>query len=223
MLIAQPNSGRKKSLHDEKYFASVSYGPGQAQWFSKIINADLYDPNGMPVRDGSFSFRAKNRTTSLHAEVLAPIGSIRLGMGMNFENYNLDKLDLKNGNNTEILYPFNESFRADKITAIVEFPINWLEKTPFNLSIQNKFGFVGYTKVSSPNLFGEVAIPRTFFVSTGALLDYEIVKKIYLFLAPVISYNYCSTAPSDLPLNIKHSIITQNVMLGIRFNVYERK
>ena len=220
VLFAQSKTKNKKTFHEEKYFLSLSYGLGQARWFSKIINADLYNPTGTKVKDGSFSFRAINRTSSLHIEVLVPVSKIRLGMGINFENFNLDKLQFKNGNNKEILYPFNESFRTDKITAIIECPINWLEKTPFNMCIQNKLGYVGYTKVSSPNLFGEAAVPRTFFAAAGVLFDYEIIKKIFLFVAPSISYNYCSTSPSDLPLNIKHTIITENLMGGIRFNAY---
>lgn len=221
-LKAQFARDYKPAKHENKYFLSLAYGIGQARWYSSVNNTELYDPNGAVVRDGNFKFNARNHTRLFNAEVLIPVAKVRLGVGMNFENYDLDKLDLKNGGNASSLYPFNESFRMDKITGILEYPFSCLEKTPFTLNLQAKMGYIGFTKVNSVNLFGGATVPKTFFVASGLVMDYEIVKRIYVFASPMVSYNYCRTSKYELPVTIMHRIITGNFLIGVRLNVCDR-
>ncbi len=216
---AQKTADYKPIENKNKYFIGLVYGQGNANWKSKITNTDLYDPNGKIVSQGDFSFVANNQTTLKGFEVSVPVSFFRLGMGMVFETYSLDKLKLSTAGGT--LYPFNESFQMDKMTAIVEFPLPILTKSHFTFDVNSRLGYFGFTHVNSINLFGGPFVPKSFFASVGGKIEYEVYKRTYLFVNPYFERKHFITSKIELPSKIEHTIYTSAVLVGLRINVYK--
>jgi hypothetical protein len=216
-LFAQ--SEYKAVEHGEKYFISAYYGNGSARWVSHINNTNLYDQRGNAVIQSNSKFKVSNRSHSYSFDVLAPVSFLRIGLGMGFEDFYLDKL-LIYENEKDVYIAFKESFRFDKISAIVEIPFkNKKENEHFTFNINTRFGYYGYSNLRSANLFGGPFVGKSFFWGVGFLADYEVLTRIYLFAYPNVEYKYFSSSKVESPSAIKHSIYTANAVVGIRINI----
>lgn len=216
---AQTKTSYKPQAHEKKYFISLSGSYAQAKWKSSIDGTPLYNGKGNPITSGSFHFNAKNITTATNIEVLAPVSVVRLGLGICFENFKLDRLIVQQNGNT-LYYPFFESFRMDKITLSCEYPLplKFTEKSRFTIDAVAKGGYFGFVNVKSVNLFGGPYIPRSFFTGLGLMVDCEVIEHIYLFVTPYYEFKFFSNSPQESPQIIKHHINSLGLNFGIRYN-----
>jgi len=216
-VIAQ--SSRKEAAL-KKYFATVSYGVGSATWYSDIKNSILYDKSGTILKSGNLKFTAKNPSSAWNFQVSFPVRNIRLGMGISFEEFYLDKIILKSGNAGDgnfIL--FDESFRFDKFYAAVEVPFAPESTKNYSFSATGNLGYYNYTGIERFNFFGEEPLARMYLANVGLLADYKIFKHTYFFINPNFEFKYFQNNRFESPSDINHKILTYSIAAGIRVDV----
>lgn len=205
----------------KKYFVGVSYGAGTASWFSNLGSSELYDNNGVVIRSGDMRFRAKNPTRMLNLEVSAPVMAVRLGLGVSFENFYLDKLTLHS--NTPgadgAIVVYDESFRFEKFYGQVEVPFNFETNKSYSFGFKGHIGYFGFSGVKHFNFFGDEHLARTFFTNLGLVGDYKILSHTYFYLNPAFEYKYFKNSPEEAPSEIKHNIFSFSISGGLRFDV----
>lgn len=204
----------------EKYFVGLAYGVGTARWNSNLDNSQLYDKYGAVVQSGYIRFKAKNSTEQYDLTVEFPLAKVRLGMGINFEKYYLDKLEItaSPGADAKVML-FDESFRFEKFFGICEVPF-WPEsKSDFTLAAQGRLGYFGYSGVERLNFFGEEALAKTYFTNVGFVADYRFYPHAYVYIHPSFEYKYFKNSPVENPSIIRHNIFTGTIVAGIRFDV----
>lgn len=210
------------SKHQEKYFASFFYGEGRAKWISDVSYTDLYNSDGNIIKEGTdaFKFKIKNTSKTYGLDVAAPYGPVRLGLGINFEEFYLDKILLNSTSNKAYL-PFNESFRFDKLSFTVEYPLPFTHEKRYSLNLNSRLGYYGFSKVKSYNFFGGPYLGNTFFGGIGCLMDFEIVPRYYFFINVYGEYKHYRNSGRELPSVVIHRIFTGSVQAGIRINMFE--
>ena len=202
----------------DKYFLSVGYGWGQAYWYSELSRTSIYDKQGSTIESGSFKFRANNTTTFYDLNVLFPVQSFRLGLGMNFEKFYLTKLELKQSVTTNKVVIYDESFRFDKIFVQCEVPF-WPEaRSKFSLSANARFGFFSFNNVDRINLFGDDALASSLFFVLSPVADVQLYPGIFAFIQPMAEYKYFKNPSVDPGGAVIHNIFTYNAMIGIRLD-----
>jgi hypothetical protein len=204
----------------EKYFVSAGYGIGTSRWYSNLDNSELYDKFGSVIQSGYIRFKAKNSTQVYDLNVQFPIGKIRLGMGIDFEQYFLDKLEItaSPGADAHVIL-FDESFRFEKFFGQVEVPF-WPEsKSDFSLNFNGRIGYFSYSGVERFNFFGEEALAKTWFTNVGFIADYRFYPHGYLFVHPNFEYKYFKNSPVENPSIIRHNILTGTITFGVRADV----
>ena len=87
--------------------------------------------------------------------------------------------------------------------------------------LNTRLGYFGFTHVNSNNLFGGPFVPKSFFASVGAKVEYEVYKRCYLFVNPYFERKHFITSKIELPSKIEHTILTTAALIGIRINVYK--
>ena len=206
-----------------KYFLGISYGPGTAWWHSSMSNSQIYDVNGGIVRSGNINFRAKNSTNTICVEGAVPVGRVRLGIGIDFDYYFLDKLKLTTPNQPDeyVLYP--ESFRFDKFFASCEIPFNFDSEKAWSVNLRAHVGYFGFSYVDHFSFFGEEALAKTFFGTLGVLTDLKLYPHAYVFFFPKFEYKLYDNNNSENPVQIKHHIFELSCMFGIRIDVSKEK
>ena len=204
-----------------KYFVTVGYGAGSANWFSKLIQSDLYDKDGSVLKSGNMDLRAKNRINPFNLEASAPVGRIRLGLGVCFEKNFLDKIVLQNGtlNNGGNSVVFDENFRVDKLYGLVEVPFKSTTEKEFSFNFMGTMGYFNYTGIQRFNFFGEAALAKMFFMGAGLLADYKIFPHTYAFVYPDLEFKYFRNNDNESPSIIIHRIFCYSISGGIRIDV----
>ncbi len=219
-LLAQRKASQP-TKHSEKYFISGSYGQGRAHWVSEISNADLYNPDGTLIKNtGDLNFKIQNRSELYHFNVYAPYGPVRLGLGLGFESFFLDKLVI-NTNGVKSYLPFMENFRFDKIGFLTEYPLPVFKESKVSLNANTAFGYYGFSRVKSFNFFGGPYLGNTFFINLGTLLDFEIIPHYYIFLQVQGEFKRFRNNSNENPTTIIHKIYSANVQAGLRINLYD--
>lgn len=206
-----------------KYFIGFSYGFGQAWWRSELGGAEIYDQNGGVIKSGNINFHAKNNTNSVCLDGLVPVGKVRLGLGINFDYYFLDKLELIEPNKPGqyVLYP--ESFRFDKFFGQVEIPFSFESDNFWTLNAMVRLGYFGFSYVDHFSLFGDEALAKTYFGSVGGLVDFKLYPHTYLFVLPNVEYKYYDNNRFENPIQIRHNIFGWNLMFGLRIDASREK
>jgi len=209
------------STKQKKYFVAVSYGVGTARWNSTIKNTQLYDKTGTIIRDGVVKFKAKNSTAVINLEALAPVGKVRLGLGISFEEFYLNKLNITTQSSPvdKNILRFDESFRFNKIYAQVEVPFKYQNQSNGSINFNGHLGYYGYSGIDRINFFGEEAIAKTFFATAGLVFDYRVYPHFYFFAYPNIEYKYFDNSHMERPSDIIHNIFTGTLMGGIRVDL----
>ena len=210
--------------HNQKYFASLGYGQGRAHWNSEVSQTDLYDGKGTIVNKDDLKFKIRNVSQNLTLNGMAPYGDFRLGLDISFEYFYLDKLILNNPKSTTKYYvPFNENFRFDKVTFLVEYPFDFLTESPFSFNLQGRIGYYGFSKVKSINFFGGPYLGNTYLLNLGGVIDYEVFPHYFLFAQFTGEFKNFRNDSRELPTVIRHKIFSAYWTTGIRINMYDIK
>lgn len=220
LFVTVVGNAQRNKADIKKYFVSASYGVGSATWYSDIKNSILYDKNGTILKSGDLKFSAKNPCSMWNYQVSFPVRNVRLGMGISFEEFFLDKIVLKSGNvgdGTFIL--FDESFRFDKFYATVEVPFFPESTKDYSFSFTGNLGYYNYTGIERFNFFGEEPLARMYLANTGLLADYKIFSHAYVFINPNFEFKYFQNNRFESPSDINHKILTYSIAGGIRVDV----
>lgn len=207
--------------NSEKYLVYVAYGMGNAHWFSELKQTSIYDQHGAAITTGDTKFRAKNSSQFYDLGVLFPAGTVRFGLGMNFEKFFLTQIMLQNsvqgpGGGTGII--FDESFRFDKIYMQCEVPFWPDARSKYSLSANLNLGFFSFNNVDRINLFGSDALANSTFVNLSPVADICIFPGVYVFLRPVCEFKYFKNQAVDSIGIVRHNILTYSLMIGLRYD-----
>jgi len=213
-----------KSKQDKKYYVALSYGIGSARWFSQFYDAPLYNVDGSILKYGDLKMQASNPLYFYDFSVAAPIGKVRLGAGVRFEKFSMDKLSVISSDSSGKSIPnsyllFTENFWFNEIYAMLQVPFSFCKDKPYSLEYIMNAGFYGYDGIRHLNFFGDDQIARTYHVSAGFLADYEVIDHIRVFVRPELEYKYFHNNENESPSVIIHNIISYMVSFGIRCDV----
>ncbi len=207
---------------ERKYFVDIGYGLGTARWYSRIQQSSLYQPTGNLLKSGDIKFRAKNNVACYHFAIMVPVKKIRLGLGICFEDFYLDKLEIESDNklkDTKNLLLFDEDFQFQKMFAQIEVPFNYESTSKFSLNFNGHLGYYSFSGLGRMNFFGVSPLAQTFFTTAGVVGDYKIYPHTYVFLFPHLEAKYFNNSKLELPSNIVHRIITGTIVAGIRIDM----
>ncbi|MGQ0826838.1 MAG: hypothetical protein ACT4ON_00435 [Bacteroidota bacterium] len=202
-----------------RYMVTGGCGTGVSYWSSKIENTELYNKYGSPITSGNLKYKSKTAITSYDLNVIMPVAEFMLGLGVNFENNIMDKIDIK------APYPdagpvlFDQRFRIEKIYALVEVPLQKQIRKNFIASVQARLGYYGYSGVDRENFFGQVEMPNSYFIGIGAVASYRIVPHTFIYVLPSFEYKYFQNNGSEKPVSIIHNIYTFIATAGVRIDV----
>jgi hypothetical protein len=208
----------RKSRKEAKYFVALSYGLGQAHWKSQLGQAEIFDKFGSVIKSGDLDFKAQNDLNSFSLDASAPFGKIRLGIGIQFDYYFLDKLEITTPFATNIIL-YDESFRWDKFFVSAEIPFKYESDKSYSFSSKTHLGYFGYSYVDRFSLFGEEALAKTFWMATGIVADIKLYPHCYVFIFPNVEYKFYNNNKDEQPKNIVHKIFSYSCMAGIRIDV----
>ena len=223
-LSAQTYYDAQKTKKDKKYYVAFSYGVGSARWNSHFYDAPLYNIDGSVLKYGDLKLQATNPMFNYDFSVSAPVGKIRLGAGIRFEKFSMDKLSLISSDSSGRSIPnsyllFTENFWFNEIYALMQVPFGFCNGKPYSLEYTMNAGFYGYDGIHHLNFFGNDQIARTYHISAGFLLDYEILDYIRIFIHPEFEYKYFHNNQNENPSVIVHNIYTSIFSFGIRCDV----
>jgi hypothetical protein len=204
------------------FFINFGYGFGTSKWQSKLQNTALYDQYGSVIRSGNLKFKAKTSTRCYDLNVLAPVANIMIGLGLNFEENTMDKIEILNPNPDAGVIIFDQKFRFEKIYAIVEVPFSKELKSNFSVSAQGQFGYYSYSGVARKNFFGEEKMSSTFFVGIGILACYKVIPRVFVCIHPGFEYKYFNNTSVERSSNIHDNIYSFMAIGAIRIDVSER-
>lgn len=204
--------------HESKYFAGIGFGTGETDWYSRTENYELIDQRGQLIYDGNSTLRAASNFRVYQLEVLAPVWRLRLGLGINFEFYDLRSFDLEAPNYVATV-PFIEKFRFDKVYAQLELPYYPKWDVDINFGLNVKTGYYGFTKVNNRTLFGASRLGRAYFIELGVLADAKVYDRTYLFVMPAVDYKYFNNPRREHPNAIYHNLLSYKVTIGVRVHV----
>lgn len=214
---------QRMQTKERKYFVDLGYGVGTARWFSRIEQSVIYQPSGQILRAGNVRFKAKNSASSYHAAIMAPVKKVRLGLGICFENFYLDKLEVESDNplikDSRNLLLFDETFQFQKMFAQLEIPFSYESKSNGSISVNSHVGYYSFSGVKRMNFFGQAPVAQTFFITTGLMLDYKFYPHTYVFLYPNTELKYFNNSKMEMPSNIIHRILTFTAIAGIRIDM----
>lgn len=206
----------------KKYIVSAGYGLGTSEWFSNHGSSSLFDRSGNLIPSENGHFKASNATNCTNLEVAAPLSFIRVGLGISFEKDYLDELTLTGGSygsgGSKII--FDQSFGLEKIYAHIEVPFKMNTTKTYEISLKGSIGFYGYSGgTAHPDFFGGSELPSTFFSGLGILADYRITRHMFVFINPMIEYNYFKNTSDFDYSSIVHNIVNFSAIAGIRLDV----
>jgi len=209
---------------DKKYYIALSYGVGSARWFSHFNDAPLYNIDGSILRSGDLKMQSTNPMFNYNFSVCAPVGKVRLGLGISFEKFSMDKLSILSvdsvGSNIPNSYVlFTENFWFNEIYGMVQAPFTFCRNKPYELDFIGNIGFYGYDGVRHLNFFGNDQIAKTYLVNAGFLFDYEVLDFTRIFIYPEVEYKYFHNNLNESPAAIQHNIFAFVIQFGIRADV----
>ncbi len=194
-------------------------GIGTSYWRSKIENTQLFNKYGSPIKTGNLKYTSKTAVRCYDLNVVMPVAEIMLGLGINFENNTMDKIDITAPTPDAGIILYDQKFRLDKIYAVVEVPLQKEIIRNFIVNIQARFGYYGYSGVDRENFFGNMQFPNTYFAAIGAVANYRIIPHTWVYFLPSFEYKYFHNNANEWPVKITHNIITFTATAGIRIDV----
>ena len=215
---AQSNYFYHAHKSGERYFIAADYGAGTAHWNSLFKNTEFYDKDGAVIHKGNFKFSSNSPTRIYDLNVLAPIGHIRVGMGIAFEFHYLAQLKIYSKGGEEFLL-FNEGMRFDKVYLQTEVPFKFDTDKKYSFSWIMKAGWFGYTNVKRFNFLGEKPFPISFLAATGITADYEVYPQVFVFAQPNLEYKLYDNYNNEAAINVRHSIFSMCMLAGIRVDL----
>lgn len=226
VLHAQTYFEDQKGKKDRKYYIEFGYGIGSARWYSHFYEAPLYNLDGSVLKYGDLKMQATNPMFDYNFSVSAPIGKrIRAGAGIRFEKFSMDKLSVLSsdssgkGNIPDSYVLFTESFWFNEIYAKIEVPFKFTDGKSYSLEYVTNVGFYGYNGIKHLNFFGDDQIASTYLVTSGFILDYQVLDFARIFMSPELEYKYFHNNPNEAPSVIVHNIFTGIISFGLRFDV----
>lgn len=224
-LFAQAYYGGATKQDAKKYYLSFSYGVGTTRWYSHFDDAPLYNIDGSIIKSGDLRMKSSNPSYFYNFSVCAPVMGVRLGAGICFEKFSMDKLSIISSSDTlganipNSYVLFTENFWFNKIYGMVQVPLKFCAGKPYSIDVEGCAGFYGYNGVKHINFFGDDQIARTFFINAGAVFDYDFIDYARLFIQPQIEYKYFHNNQNENPSVIVHNIFTLSIQAGVRLDV----
>ena len=215
------------SYNSKKYYVAASYGFGTTRWYSRFENTYLYNTDGSVLRSGDLKMKAVNPNYNYNFSVCFPVGNARLGAGISFEEFSMDKLmiiSLSDSATSAINIPnsyvlFTENFWFNKIYLMLQEPFQFSTGKPYELDFVLGGGFYGYDGLTHLNFFGDSQIARTLFVNTSFIFDYRVIKATRIFIQPMFEYKYFHNNGNEYPSVIIHNIFSATLNFGVRVNI----
>jgi len=214
--------------NNKKYYIAASYGVGAAQWQSRFQSTFLYNTNGSVLESGDMTMKASNPSFNYNLNVCFPVGDKRIGLGISFEKFSMDKitiLSLSDTSASNVNIPnsytyFRESFWFNKLYGMVQLPFHFCDGKPYSLDLVACGGFYGYDGLKHLNFFGNDQIASTLFCNLSFIFDYDLkVEHARLFVQPMIEYKYFHNNGNEYPSTIVHNIYCYSINFGIRVDV----
>lgn len=199
---------------EDKYFIAFSAGMGNASWSSQISQSSLYDTSGTNFFSGDLDFSAKNSLRSLGGDVSAQFMKVRMGMGICFEEFVLQKIKVN-----DINYLFYDKFTFQKLFFQIEIPLQKLSKDKYSVNIKAQSGYFSYSRLNHINFFGGDNLARVAFLNAGFILDYKIFDHTYLFLHPMGEMKFFRSSKKEEPSMVRHIISSVCLLGGIRLDL----
>ncbi len=223
-LFAQSYYEDSKKTTTKKYYVSFSYGVGSARWNSQFYDAPLYNLDGTVIKYGNLKLQATNPMYKYDFSVCAPVGKVRVGMGVRFEKFSMDKLSLVSSDSSGRSIPdnyllFTENFWFNEIYALVHVPFSFCAGKPYSLEYDMNAGFYGYNGIRHLNFFGDDQLASTYHASAGFLFAYEVIENIQVFINPEFEYKYFHNNRNESPSVIIHNIYSGIISFGIRGDI----
>lgn len=221
-IFAQSYYGSDKK--DKEYFVAFSYGIGTARWYSHFYDASLYNIDGSVLKSGDLKMKASNPMYCYNFSVCAPVAGIRLGAGICFEKFSMDKLSILSTDSANTNVPnsyvlFTENFWFNEIYGMMQAPFKFCKGKPYSLDFIMNAGFYGYNGIKRLNFFGNDQVASTYLVNAGFLFDCEVIEHSRIFIYPEIEYKYFHNNRNENPSIIKHNIFTAILSFGVRTDI----
>ena len=214
----------------KKYYIALSYGFGKSWWTSHMNDAYLYNIDGSVLQSGNLKISANNPDYNYNFSVCFPIGQSRLGGGVSFEKYSMDKLKITNLSDTNVALNgpnsyvlFTENFWFNKIYAMYQYQFGGTIGKPCEVDFVACGGFYGMNGLRHLNFFGDDNLAKTLFCNVGCIFDYEFVQNFRVFAQPTVEYKYFCNSKSEAPTVIVHNILNLVFNVGIRADVGKLK
>jgi len=214
----------------KKYYIGFSWGVGKSWWASHMDNAELYNINGGVLTSGDLKISANNPDYNYNFSVCFPVGLSRLGAGVSFERYSMDRLKVTslsdtsaaiNAPNSYVL--FTENFWFNKIYAMYQRPFNFSIGKPCELDFVFAAGFYGFNGLRHLNFFGDNNMAKTLFCNVSLILDYEFIENFRLFVQPMAEYKFFRNNAQESPCIIVHNILNLTFNVGLRADIGKLK
>jgi hypothetical protein len=199
---------------DDKYFIAFYGGVGSASWNSSVTQSALYDTSGTRIVSGDFDFSMKNSIKNLGFDVSAQFNKVRLGMGICFEEFFLEKIKVNDVN-----YLFFDKFNFQKLFFQAELPLKNFEKQLISLNLKSQLGYYSYSHLNHINFFGGDNPSSVMMLNTGLLLDYKLFDHSYIYLHPLVEFKHFKNSRREAPSRIQHSIFSACLQFGMRFDL----
>ncbi len=201
--------------NNSKHFIGIASGVGRTSWYTQTKAYDLYDQTGSKVLSGDHQLTAQTTHSIYQMDVMFPVSSFRMGMGITFEKFALYKMNVE----SEVFdkdISFMETFRFDKFFLQAEFPTDMIAHQNFMLDINARAGYYGFSMVKSLSLFGERRSGSTYFASIGPVFSTRIYPQIYMYIMPRFEYKYFNNSRIEPNGAIYHNLYSLSMLGGLR-------
>lgn len=220
-----------RTADDKRYYVSASYGLGTSDWSSRFQNTYLYNTDGSVLEAGDMKVKATNPSFNYNFSVCFPIGTWRLGAGICFEKFSMDKLKVisisdttsSSANLATSYVKFTESFWFNKVYGMLQRPFGFCTGKPYELDLAFCGGFYGYNGLHRLNFFGDDQIAKTLFCNVSVIFDYEVYPAWRIFIQPMAEYKYFHNNGNEYPSVIVHNIYTASFNFGLRVDMAKVK
>ncbi len=201
----------------DRYFITLGYGQGRTNWYSRTEGYALYDRRGQKVLSGDHRLSAVTDHQTYQIGVTGPVGKFRLGMGIEFDEFSLYRMHVKD---PAVVDPVSmiDRFRFDKIHLTAEYPTLWLPKGDMHLDLFMKAGYYAFSKVSSFSLFNRGS-GTTFFGSLGGIFAVKVYKNAHFYLRPAFGYRHFDNSDKGSDGAIYHELFSYGLTGGLRYQL----
>ena len=201
----------------DRYFITLGYGQGRTNWYSRTEGFSLYDRSGQMVLSGDHRLSAVTDHRTYQIGVTGPVGKFRLGMGIEFDEFSLYRIHVKD---PAVQDPVSmvDRFRFDKIHLTAEYPTLWLRSGRMHIDLFMKAGYYAFSKVNSLNLFAQGS-GKTFFGSLGGIYALRVYKDAHFYVRPTFGYRHFDNSDEPGEGAIYHELFSYGVMAGLRYQL----